>query len=429
MTREQALGQMLAMLGFVDSFPREEELYAFVVSGIRDFPGVDAVAILTRDNEGNPHLVAKDMDSYIEQHQYLHATADYCNELASNPKFRKIKLESKNLKLGCMLLLIEDDAQFMQVEPFLDNFGLMITFVVEIKRNQQKLLNQKLYLAEEVQKRTHDLLLEIEQRKKVEEILRKNEVDLTHARDLAEAANIAKSRFLAEMSHDLRTPLNAIIGFSELVLFDTREGPLSARQTENIKLVVDAGRHLLSLVEDLLNISAIETGHVSLKKEIIDTKALIEGVAKSYDLLARKENIRFHCDLGCDGKVFADKSRIEEVLHNLFSNAKKFTPPGGLITLGTREDGDDVIFFLIDTGPGIEKDDFERIFIPFNQGKNRLPGVKDKTTSVGLGLAISKKLVEMHGGLISVTSCSGAGSCFSFTLPKYRPSSWLSSNK
>ena len=249
---------------------------------------------------------------------------------------------------------------------------------------------------------------DIEEKKRTEEALAK-------AKAIAEAASFAKTRFLATMSHDLRTPLNSIIGFTELLLDDLSSKSLDPRQKEYLTHVASSGHHLLNLVEGLLNLSAIESGKIELKRTMIDLKAMLEELSVDYEFLAGKLGIKFVCNISITKPIRADRHRLWEVINNLVNNAMKYTPPTGTITLGASEGTREVSIFVKDTGVGIEENDFERIFTPFEQG--RQPGVYGKGKSVGLGLAICRHLVELHGGKLIVQSAAGRGSCFTVTLP------------
>ena len=238
---------------------------------------------------------------------------------------------------------------------------------------------------------------------------------LKEATAKAIAANEAKSRFLATMSHDLRTPLNAVIGFSELALLDSGETALSAKHKENIAHVAAAGRHLLNLVEGLLNLAAIESGKITLQKEPIELRSMLEDLSATYEMLAVKNGVHWFSDIRVTKIISGDRHRIREVINNLVSNAMKFTPVAGSIILGAREDESGVTIFVSDTGCGIEKADLKEIFKPFMQCKT--PGVYNRGRGVGLGLSICQQFVELHGGKLTVTSKKGKGSCFTMVLP------------
>ena len=241
------------------------------------------------------------------------------------------------------------------------------------------------------------------------------EQKLLGEKEKSEKANQAKTKFLATMSHDLRTPLNAIIGFSELTLLDSSAETLTQRQKDNIGRVAESGRHLLSLVQNLLDVSAIESGHIELRKESIDLKAMLGYLAPSYELLAKEKQIEFRCDIASTREIYADRHRLREVLNNLINNALTYTAAAGSVTLGVSDGVNLVTVYVKDTGIGIDKSDLERIFTPFEQVST--PGVYTDIKSVGLGLAICRQIVELHGGTLSVASERGKGSCFSFTIP------------
>jgi PAS domain S-box-containing protein len=241
--------------------------------------------------------------------------------------------------------------------------------------------------------------------------------DLRRAKEAAEEANQAKSRFLATMSHDLRTPLNAIIGFSELLLLkssDENPQPIQ-KEKEKLEQIARSGDHLLNLVELLLDLSAIESGKIALNKEMIDLNAMLGELSKTYEMLAAKRGIRWFYEVDIAKNIFIDQHRLTEVLNNLVSNAIKFTQPTGSIILGGRENRSEVAIFVKDTGCGIEEADLERIFIPFEQSEQ--PVAPPKGKGMGLGLSICRKLVELHGGKLTVESAKGEGSCFTLTLP------------
>jgi two-component system, NtrC family, sensor kinase len=246
----------------------------------------------------------------------------------------------------------------------------------------------------------------------------------THALQLAlaelEAANRHTSEFVANMSHELRTPLNAVIGFSE-VLLDRTFGELNERQTRYIEHVLGAGRHLLSFINDILDLAKVEGGHLELE---ISRFSLANAVDDALTMLRERAarcriQLRFERDAEID-TIEADERRLKQVLLNLLSNAVKFTPEGGRVTVRTALTCEGVRVSVEDTGVGIAPQDRERIFEAFHQGtysRSRQP------EGTGLGLALARELVELHGGRLWVETEAGTGSTFSFNLPAARPAS------
>jgi GAF domain-containing protein len=231
-----------------------------------------------------------------------------------------------------------------------------------------------------------------------------------------EAASRHKSEFLANMSHELRTPLNAIIGFSE-VLSERMFGEINEKQAEYIGDILHSGQHLLSLINDILDLSKIEAGRMELELSDFDVASTIENTL----ILVRERAQRRGITLGRAideqlGIIRADERKVKQVLLNLLSNALKFTPEGGRIDVqGAARDGSAEIS-VTDTGVGIAPEDQDRIFEEFRQ----VGTAYKKVEGTGLGLAISRKFIELHGGKIWVTSKVGSGSTFTFTLPLQR---------
>ncbi len=238
-----------------------------------------------------------------------------------------------------------------------------------------------------------------------------------------------KSQFLANMSHELRTPLNAIIGFSE-VLLDPSLGPLNdADRREFLTNVLTSGKHLLRLINDILDLSKIEAGKMELRPEPVNLADTVEGVLATVRTLATRKRIHIRSDVPPDqGPVVADPARLKQILYNLVSNAIKFTPEEGRVTVtahpaaeaqggGGAGEQQYLEVSVTDSGIGIPAAHLGRIFEEFEQVTHSAAGRQEGT---GLGLAVVKKLVEMQGGTVQVASVVGEGSTFSFTLPLTR---------
>jgi signal transduction histidine kinase len=228
-----------------------------------------------------------------------------------------------------------------------------------------------------------------------------------------EAANRHKSEFLANMSHELRTPLNAIIGFSE-VLLDPSLKVTDEERSQFLTDVLSSGKHLLGLINEILDLAKIEAGKMELQVEPALLSDVLESVQNTMRSLAVKKDINFHVESGELPEPFPmDGARIKQVLLNLVGNAVKFTPEKGRVWVRADAEDGTVRVEVGDTGPGIPPEDQERIFLEFQQAASEA----GKPQGTGLGLALAKKFVEMHGGKIWVESEVGKGSRFFFTLP------------
>ena len=228
-----------------------------------------------------------------------------------------------------------------------------------------------------------------------------------------ETASRHKSEFLANMSHELRTPLNAIIGFSQ-VLRQRLFGEINAKQEEYLEDILSSGNHLLSLINDVLDLSKVEAGQVELEITTFSLRAALERGVVTVRERAAESGVGLSVELASDvDLVEGDERRLRQVVFNLLSNAVKFTPAGGTVVVATKRVGTDARVSVTDTGPGIAPEDQERIFEQFQQTK---VGVTERE-GTGLGLALSRRLVELHGGRIWVESEPGRGSRFVFTLP------------
>ena len=241
--------------------------------------------------------------------------------------------------------------------------------------------------------------------------------DAEKAQSEAEAATRAKSDFLANMSHELRTPLNSIIGFSE-VLEDELLGPLNASQREDVQYILKAGRHLLSLINDILDLSKVESGKMELEVDRVSLRELLDAALVMHREKASRHGISLDLKMEpVTGMVIeADERKLKQILFNLLSNAVKFTPDGGSVRVMARRitGAQEIEISIEDTGIGIKKKDLPKLFKEFSQ----LDSVYNKKyAGTGLGLALTKKLVELHCGRIQVSSKFGKGSCFAIVIP------------
>jgi len=229
-----------------------------------------------------------------------------------------------------------------------------------------------------------------------------------------EIANQHKSEFLANMSHELRTPLNAIIGFSE-ALEERYFGELNEKQDEYVKDIHGSGRHLLSLINDILDLSKIEAGRMELDLSEFDVPAALDNSLTLVKERAQRHGVRLKLDAAPDlGVIQADERKFKQIMLNLLSNAVKFTPEGGSVSVGTRRYNGTLEVSVKDTGVGIAPEDQQVIFEEFRQvGRD----YTRKAEGTGLGLALTKRFIELHGGAIRVESALGEGSKFTFTIP------------
>jgi len=232
-----------------------------------------------------------------------------------------------------------------------------------------------------------------------------------------ETANKHKSEFLANMSHELRTPLNAIIGFSE-VLLERLFGELNEKQDDYLKDIHASGRHLLQLINDILDLSKVEAGRMELDLATFDVPAAIANAMTLIRERAQRHDIALALDADPQlGEILADERKFKQILLNLLSNAVKFTPDGGQIKVAARRSTAELVVAVHDTGIGIAPEDQQAVFEEFRQvGRS----YTNKQEGTGLGLALTRKFVELHGGRIWLESEPGKGSTFTFTIPAQR---------
>ena len=247
--------------------------------------------------------------------------------------------------------------------------------------------------------------LDVTDSSRVERALRERNEALEHADRL-------KSEFIANVSYELRTPLNAIIGFAE-ILDRQYFGPLNVRQIEYSKGIVEASQRLLALINDILDVANIEAGYLQLEVQPVDMKALVQGVEALAHERLRNRQLTFETFCADDiGTVHADERRLKQALYNLISNAVKFTPEGGRISLKVEGDGAEVVMTVADTGVGIAPEDQARVFNKFERGQGAHSQI-----GAGLGLALVKSLIELHGGRVELKSAPGEGTSVICRIP------------
>jgi PAS domain S-box-containing protein len=238
---------------------------------------------------------------------------------------------------------------------------------------------------------------------------------LRAALDEANHANQAKTRFLANMSHELRTPLNAIIGFSE-VMADGLHGPIGTSYAEYARDIRQSGQHLLSLINDILDIARVEADKIELSRESVAPARLVEQVFTLHHHTAREAGVRLVSEVEAHTpELYVDPLRVRQILSNLVGNAIKFSPRDGAVTVAAQLDPEGFIFKVIDEGPGIEAENIERVFEPFVQLENS--HASDKY-GAGLGLALAKQFARLHGAVLDIQSRPGHGTTMSVVFPE-----------
>jgi PAS domain S-box-containing protein len=252
------------------------------------------------------------------------------------------------------------------------------------------------------------IMIDITERKQAEE-------KMLQAKMAAEAANKAKTTFIVNMSHELRTPLNAVIGFSDLLLSETF-GPLNEKQKRYTENISKSGNHLLDVINDVLDISRLELGNIELYYETVDVPGIIEEVQRVLSPLSVEKNISIETNIGQGLKtIIADRVKLKQILYNILNNAIKFSSEGGKVNIAAELREDMVEISVKDEGLGIHEVDYEKVFQPFVQIDE---SISRKHGGVGLGLALVKRFVELHGGKVWVKASPGKGSTFIFRIPK-----------
>jgi len=294
--------------------------------------------------------------------------------------------------------LIRLDGSEVEVEvtaaPFVDEHGIASQVIVRDVTERRRAARALQQLADELERRVLERTAELE-----------------HARDEAERANRAKSEFLSRMSHELRTPLNAILGFGQLLELDLAE----PKPRGQVLQILDAGRHLLSLINDVLDLSRIEAGQFAVRPEPVALRPLVDEVLALMQPQAQARGIVLQGPGPGQAElaVRADRTRLKQVLLNLLSNAVKYNRPQGGVSVAVERHGLWCRLVVADTGPGLTPDQQARLFVPFE----RLGAAQSAVEGTGIGLALSRRLVEMMDGRIGVDSAPGQGSRFWVELP------------
>jgi len=262
----------------------------------------------------------------------------------------------------------------------------------------------------------------------LEKELAQTKRELVEAKTQLREADKLKSEFIATVSHELRTPLNSILGFAKLLL-KQKIGPLNPIQQTDLSVIYDSAQHLLSLVNDILDLSKIEAGKIRLDAEWVSVEEIIVGVMASTYILIEDKPIELKEEIESNlPKVYVDRGRIRQVVINILSNAAKFTDAGSItmrVRKITKNEQEFVCFSIKDTGIGIAADDMDKVFEAFRQIDS---SVARRAEGTGLGMPISYRLVSLHGGELWVESQVGQGSAFSFTIPLKPPASLTTRN-
>lgn len=259
------------------------------------------------------------------------------------------------------------------------------------------------------------IIRDVTERRRMEDELRAVQEKYIHELELrsreSEQANRLKTEFLSNMSHELRSPLHTVLGFAELLAEETH-GPLGEKQRRFLTHIQNDSRHLLDIINDLLDLSKIEAGRFELRHEAFDIVPVVEDALSSVRSRATAKSVEIQAEISASVAVVADRLRFKQILYNLLSNAVKFTPDGGKVRVEAAPRDRFAEISVSDTGIGILEDEHQAVFDKFYQVRSATKG-----GGTGLGLAITKRLVEQHGGRIWLKSEPGNGSCFTFTIP------------
>jgi PAS domain S-box-containing protein len=317
------------------------------------------------------------------------------NELLNMSVYGMFPDEEGSLRLNNFKKLLHDESISGEF-PYVNKDGVQFYLSVEVVK-----IPDNRFLA---------MCTDVTERKRTQE-------KILQAKINAEAANRTKTEFLANMSHELRTPLNSVIGFADIMMSQVA-GEINEKQSGYLANISHSGKHLLNIINEILDISKIESGKMKLYKEkVLLIETFAEIIATLQHIASKKEIKLDVSPWPEDEYVYADKAKLKQILYNLVGNAIKFTKEGGSVTIVTKNDGEFIHISVADTGIGISPEGLERLFKPFTQ----LESFEARThEGTGLGLVLSKELVELHGGQINVESEPGKGSIFTFTTPVFK---------
>lgn len=325
----------------------------------------------------------------------LRCTWQECKK-AGYLSFAALPLKYSEQVIGVVGLASDTERDFEEQSEFLETLASQVSIAIQNARLHTKIQHYAAELEMRVTQRTEELNLALQK---------------------ATEADQLKSAFLATMSHELRTPLNSIIGFTGILL-QNLPGPLTDEQRKQLGMVQNSARHLLALINDVLDISKIEAGQRELTLSKFDLKPMLYRVLATIEPLAKIKGLQLHIDIAPDiGGLESDQRRVEQILLNLLNNAVKFTEHG-FVSLSCAMEGHSFVVHVADTGIGIREEDLGKLFVPFSQVDTGLTRSHEGT---GLGLSICKRLVGMLGGQISVTSTFNVGSTFTISMPLRSP--------